>query len=390
MNFAKMKLPSTRRRKRDKPPIKQRLNDEILQHNSGRTFDYGSQLIEQRSFHYETELLETSEPVPISVIQQGESLPSSLPTEIEYFPQEASDHGHIGTQSSNHSQDQRSSAVTTAADLDRLEWLREALEQSERKREDERKRHEYREKGLMETIQAMSDLVDGYEKEILKQKKEISKQKNVEQDLVQNLVSVLDELEVVRREKLKYEDETINLRVYLEQTEDDRRALGEQVKSERQQKEQLLMQIEQERQMRIVSETLAEEERRRFQALQKQMKDDLQKEKAFKNKKQEIEGKVGVPVKVRRIDKGGIMRDEDLHKLTPAMITQMKTVTEQFAKLHPVKKIEYIMNDSLYKQFDETRAKFRSIGRGTKEVLVFHGTDRKNINSYASIRPHSF
>jgi hypothetical protein len=394
LNFTKMNFPSTaiptRPKKRDKPPIKQRLNDEVLQDNSGTMFYSGPKSIEQRSFDYETELLETSEFVPISVSQQGTSLHSSLPDEIEGLTQEASDYRHVGTQASNHSQDQISSAVKTDADMDCPEWFIEALEQSERTREQERKLHEYREKVLMEEMQAMRDLVGEYEKEILRQKKEISKQKNVEQELVQNLVSVLDELEVLRREKLMYEDETINLRVCLEQTDEDCRALGKQVKSERDQKERLLMQIEQERQIRIASETRAEEERRRFQALERQMKDDLQKRKASEAMKQEIKEKVGVPVKVRRIDKGGVMRDESLHMLTPAMITQMKTLTEQFAKLHPVKKIEYIMNDSLYKQFKETRAKFRSMGRGTKEVLVFHGTDRKNINSYTSIRPHSF
>src|SRR5438876_8549486 len=84
------------------------------------------------------------------------------------------------------------------------------------------------------------------------------------------------------------------------------------------------------------------------------------------------------------------MEDEGLHKLTPAMITQLKTVTEQFSKFHPVKELHYVMNDYLYNQFNGTKAKFRKLGRSTREVLVFHGTDQKNINTYASIERHPF
>jgi hypothetical protein len=390
MNFAKVRLlnfsgtPTPTRRKRDKRPIKQREDDEILQDYSGNTFYFGAQPSEQRFSDYETEPLETSEPVflippelvPISTIQQKASLQgSSLPDEITDLPHEVSDLGPFSTPSSSHSQNQKSSAVKTEADLHLLEWLRAALDESERKREEERKRHQYREKGLMETVQAMSDVVNEYEKETLKHK-------NFQQDLETNFAAVLDELEAVQCEKAVYEDETKKLQALLAKADDDKRVLDEQVKLERQQNEQILKEIKRERNLRIKSQIMAEEERKRSQLLDKKMKEELQKERALQKTKREIEAKVGVPVKVRRIGRQGAMTDEDLHKLTPAMITQMKTATEQFAKLFPVTKIEYIMNDYLYKQFDETRAKFKSTGRGTKEVLVFHGTDRKNINSY--------
>src|SRR5271167_1338647 len=153
MNFAKMKVPiftpTPRRPKRNKPPIKRRIDDGILQDNSGTTFHFGPESIKQRSFDYATEPLETSGQV------------SSSLDEIADLPQEVSDHGPIGTQPSDHSQGQTSSAVKTDANLHHLERLRAALEHSERIREEERKRHEYREKELMETVQIMSDLVDG-------------------------------------------------------------------------------------------------------------------------------------------------------------------------------------------------------------------------------------
>src|SRR5437762_3732010 len=80
---------------------------------------------------------------------------------------------------------------------------------------------------------------------------------------------------------------------------------------------------------------------------------------------QELKRKVGAPVKFRRIERWGAMEDEGLHKLTPAMITQLKTVTEQFSKFHPVKELHYVMNDYLYNQFNRTKAKFRKLGRST-------------------------
>ena len=149
MNFAKIKLPiftgtSTRRRlKGDKPPINQRLDDEILLDNTGTTFYFGPQSIEQRSFGGATESLETSGPifvvprklVPNSTFQRKASLQlSSLPDEIVDLTQEVSDHGPFSSQSSNHSRDQRSSAVKTDADLHLLEWLRAALERVGKKK----------------------------------------------------------------------------------------------------------------------------------------------------------------------------------------------------------------------------------------------------------------
>ena len=370
-----MSTSTPKRPKRDKPPIKRRVGDKTFQDNSG------PQSIEKRSFDYATERPQTSgsafvhrKHVPISRAQHNASLEVlSQVDEIADLPPDVSDHVPMDTHSSDYLQNQ-SCAVETDAEPHRFEWLIEALEQSERTREDERNRHECREKMLMETVQAMGEIVDGYEREILRQK-------NVEQDLMKNLASILDELEVLRTEKQIHEDETKKLRARFARAREHQMALDEELNSERQQKEQLFIEIERETYRRIISET-------RSQELEKKMKEQ-QNESVLQKKKQEIEKNVGVPVHVRRIDRLGAIKDEDLDKLTPAMVTQMKNVMEQFVKLHPVQKIEYIFNDYLYKQFDETRAKFRKMGRGTNELLVFHGTDRKNINSYASIRPIS-
>ena len=60
----------------------------------------------------------------------------------------------------------------------------------------------------METVQAMSDLVDVYEKELLKHK-------DIEQDLEKNLIAVLDELEAIQCEKVVSEDEIQKLKLCL-------------------------------------------------------------------------------------------------------------------------------------------------------------------------------
>ena len=249
------------------------------------------------------------------------------------------------------------------------------LEESERKGEENSRRHKEPENEMIENLRELNHVVRILEKEILKFK-------NQEQTLEKELLASSDEAQNMRRLKLVYEKKTQEMHSRLIEAENRNQVLEQQLKSEKQGKERLILEVEQERKMRIESEILAEEERRKFRVLDK-IKGDPKKEKAFQKKKQELKKKVGVSIEVRRIGRNGIMGNEDLDKLTPAIIDQMKKVKEQFAKLHRVKKIEYIMNDYLYKQFDETKAKFRSMGRGTNEALVFHGTDRNNINSYA-------
>jgi hypothetical protein len=134
----------------------------------------------------------------------------------------------------------------------------------------------------------------------------------------------------------------------------------------------------------IRARTDLEKERSKYQALLENSIRAPPGPSALEKKSRELQAKVGAPVAVRHIGKWGGFTAADLDKLTPAMIAQMKAVTEQFAKVQPVTKIEYILNNNLYKQYEDTRGKFRKQGRGTKEVLVFHGTDVKNINPYFS------
>jgi hypothetical protein len=71
--------------------------------------------------------------------------------------------------------------------------------------------------------------------------------------------------------------------------------------------------------------------------------------------------------------------------LTPEILKQMRIVKDNFSKNLPsytISKIEYIMNDALYQQFNNTKAEFRKFGRNTKEIIVFHGTNPQNVDRY--------
>lgn len=92
---------------------------------------------------------------------------------------------------------------------------------------------------------------------------------------------------------------------------------------------------------------------------------------------------VGAPIAVRRVNSWGIS-DGRLNELTPAILKQLKAVRDTFVRNFPnrsIKKIEYIMNDTLYDQFDSTRRQFQRMGRG-REIILFHGTKWSNIDSY--------
>jgi len=90
------------------------------------------------------------------------------------------------------------------------------------------------------------------------------------------------------------------------------------------------------------------------------------------------------PIAVRRVNPWGGISDGRLNELTPAILKQLKDVRDTFARSLPgrsIKKIEYIMNDTLYNRYDSTRRQFHRMGR-SREVILFHGTKWTNIESY--------
>jgi hypothetical protein len=100
---------------------------------------------------------------------------------------------------------------------------------------------------------------------------------------------------------------------------------------------------------------------------------------------------VGAHVAVRRanVNVGFLGSQLSVSVLTPEILKQMRIVKDNFSKNLPsytISKIEYIMNDTLYRQFNNTKAEFRKYGRNTKEILVFHGTNPQNVDRYLRSR----
>src|SRR5271170_3962116 len=92
-----------------------------------------------------------------------------------------------------------------------------------------------------------------------------------------------------------------------------------------------------------------------------------------------------VSIAVLRINDLGDVTEGEVRELTPAILNQMKKIKEDFLEHFPalaITKIEYIMNETLYTTFDETRKEFRRLSRNAEEIVLFHGTLCHNIDRY--------
>jgi hypothetical protein len=104
------------------------------------------------------------------------------------------------------------------------------------------------------------------------------------------------------------------------------------------------------------------------------------KEREDRQRKQAELQQVGVYVDVRPINGWGSL---DARDLSSAILKQMKVVKACFLKnltTFTISKIEYVMNDALYKLFNDTKAEFRKFGKSTREMLLFHGTHPQNVD----------
>ena len=120
-----------------------------------------------------------------------------------------------------------------------------------------------------------------------------------------------------------------------------------------------------------------ERERRESQACMAQQAVETQK-------KRDALGLVGVCVEVVKVTEtncvgpGGNVMDLSLE-----VLTQLRWVTWNFKQVLPqisIHKVEYVLNDRLYKLFNETKAEFRLHGKSTTERLLYHGTKAANVN----------
>ena len=133
---------------------------------------------------------------------------------------------------------------------------------------------------------------------------------------------------------------------------------------------------------RLAALEKARVERERQEALERQKKEKERQERERQRRK--ALGSVGAHIEVRSLNGWRSQTGIDVSQLTPAILKQLKTVKDNFnVPGCNIIKIEYIMNDALYKQFNDTKAKFRSLpGRSTKEEILFHGTNPRNVDRY--------
>jgi hypothetical protein len=196
-----------------------------------------------------------------------------------------------------------------------------------------------------------------------------------------NQLNVLfDQLRLAGEESSKTRHEMEKLRADFILLHEQNRKIEEQLKLERQERLSLLIRMQLEQEQRRA----AEEQQKKQQEMDAIAIQKRQKEVEAERKLAELLRTVGSPLRVRRFGRNGFLSNVDFNLLTPDMIKQIQTVKDQWSKLHKVKRFDYVMNNYLYKRFDNTKSEFKRLKRGTKEILVFHGTNRNNINKYDS------
>jgi len=275
--------------------------------------------------------------------------------------------------------------------------IREALE-AERKIEFQRcvrKRHEWerREKQRKEREKIEREERARWEQQERSRLAEIERKrehdKRERQRVLEAELERLREAEQVRQERERQEhtrieqEELMRIRLKLEESEK-----REQETKERLAELERMMKERDERERQLAE--LQERQRKAEQARQEKEKEERARKQEERRQNQSALQQVGVPVTVRQVNRwGSFGRDGNTRDLTLAILKQMKIIKRCFSKNLPnytISKIEYIMNDALYNQFNATKAEFRKSGRNTKEMLLFHGTNPQNIDRFLYVK----
>jgi len=112
---------------------------------------------------------------------------------------------------------------------------------------------------------------------------------------------------------------------------------------------------------------------------------DEMKGKWFEHKLEEMKKDTGCEVIITRVTSTGSQRVEDLTGIHISMMAHLKMLKDQ-AKQVKITKIEYILNDKLHEQFKRAKEELKKAGRTTDEIILFHGTESNNIESYLPFR----
>ena len=178
------------------------------------------------------------------------------------------------------------------------------------------------------------------------------------------------ELNQERKRRIEFQTESSKQAKELE-------SLRTSYESERQRSDQLYTQLKKEKEQK---DDLKRKVKQLTSQLELASKREEDKRNEITRKQKEIQNIVGCPVTVRRVGFDGMITNDDLSRLTQAILIQLKSIKDLFSKAFSVIRIEYVMNDQLYRQFDETRTAFRRLGRNSQEVLLFHGTNPSSID----------
>jgi hypothetical protein len=209
-----------------------------------------------------------------------------------------------------------------------------------------------------------------------RQRRERSAQKAAEE-------SVKRETERKRREA-RNADEERRARLQKE-AEEARRAQMKIIESVRkQQVEARKAEARKERERKEQEARKAEEERRKREEKERDAR--RAREVAIRRQKDSTLAKIGAQVFVMKVNNQNTLVDGGRAvDLTPAILQQLSYVKWNFVKHLPtakIVKIEYVLNQKLYKGFQDTKNQLKKHGKSTKEMLLFHGTRAENLLKY--------
>jgi hypothetical protein len=134
---------------------------------------------------------------------------------------------------------------------------------------------------------------------------------------------------------------------------------------------------------------IAEQEREEFEEQQRQERARLEEEERRRKQEEEERRNLGFQLVPKKVEKRGIgnalvLREagDPVWENRPDMQELLQTVKKMFSEGLPdyaIWKVDVILNPKLEKMYEETKATFQKMGRGTQEVVLFHGTHPHNV-----------
>jgi len=124
--------------------------------------------------------------------------------------------------------------------------------------------------------------------------------------------------------------------------------------------------------------------------LARQEQEEFEAEQRRERERQEEESKkIGVPILARQVNTRGLLNEgaeAGMGGIRPEMVDMLKRVKELFKQSLPtfnIHRIDLIVNPKLQLTYEQTRREFEKLGRSTEEVVLFHGTNPRNVEPYS-------